>query len=116
MTPACEAIIPCPVALDVRANLHTFLFGPRASVSIGKIRSFAHALFGAGRLNANNSSGTSIPFSTSDTSFATAIGGGLDYKLIKGIAWRFQGDYLRTSFFSSAQNNVRISTGIVFNF
>ena len=116
VSPACEAIIPCPVTFDVRANLHTFLFGPRASLSIGKIRPFAHALFGAGHVSANNSSGSSFPFSTSDTSFATAIGGGLDYKLIKGIAWRFQGDYLRTSFFSSTQNNVRISTGIVFNF
>ena len=55
-------------------------------------------------------------FSNSDTSLATAIGGGLDYKLIKGIAWRVQGDELHTRFFGGGQNNFRFSTGIVFRF
>ena len=52
----------------------------------------------------------------SDTSFATALGGGIDYKIIRPVAWRFQGDYVQTRFFGATQNNVRISTGIVFRF
>jgi opacity protein-like surface antigen len=115
-TPACEAIIPCPTPFDVRANLHTYLFGPRASVSIGRIRPFAHALFGVSHVSAHGSGSGGVSISGSDTSFSTAIGGGLDYKLIKGIAWRFQGDYLQTRFFSNKQNNFRFSTGIVLNF
>jgi len=54
--------------------------------------------------------------SASDTSFGTAIGGGLDYKLIKGVAWRFQGDALHTHLFGAGQNNLRLSTGLVLRF
>ncbi len=88
---------------------NNFLFGPRVSVSVGKFRPFAEALFGGAHVNLNNGGG-------SDTSFATAIGGGLDYKIIRPIAWRFQGDYVQTRFFDTTQNNVRISTGIVLRF
>jgi hypothetical protein len=77
-------------------------------VSVGKFRPFAEALFGAGHVNAG--------FAGSDTSFATGLGGGLDYKIIKPIAWRFQGDYVQTRFFGGTQNNVRFSTGIVLRF
>ena len=88
---------------------HNFLFGPRVSFSVGKFRPFAEALFGAAHVDANNGVG-------SDTSFATALGGGLDYKIIRPVAWRFQGDYVQTRFFGATQNNVRLSTGIVFRF
>lgn len=86
-----------------------FLFGPRVSVSVAKFRPFAEALFGAAHVDANGGVG-------SDTSFATALGGGLDYKIIPLLAWRFQGDYVQTRFFGTTQNNVRISTGIVLRF
>ena len=46
----------------------------------------------------------------------SAIGGGLDYKLIKGVAWRAQMDSIHTHFFGSAQNDLRFSTGILFRF
>lgn len=84
------------------------LFGPRVSVSAGKFRPFAEALFGAGHVSLNGGG--------SDTSFATALGGGLDYKIIRPIAWRFEGDYVQTRFFGTTQNNVRLSTGIVLRF
>ena len=51
-----------------------------------------------------------------DTSFADAFGGGFDYRLFRPLAWRLQGDYVQTRFFGETQNNVRISTGIVFRF
>jgi hypothetical protein len=88
---------------------YNFLFGPRVSVPVGKFRPFAEALFGGSHVSLSNDLG-------SHTSFATAIGGGLDYRLIRPIAWRFQGDYVQTRFFSTTQNNVRISTGIVLRF
>jgi hypothetical protein len=88
---------------------HNYLFGPRVSFSVKKFRPFAEALFGAAHVDVNNGYG-------SDTSFATALGGGLDYKIIKPVAWRFQGDYVQTRFFGGTQNNVRISTGIVLRF
>jgi opacity protein-like surface antigen len=86
-----------------------FLFGPRVSFSVGKFRPFVEGLFGGAHVDANNGA-------ESDTSFATAVGGGLDYKLIRPVAWRFQGDYVQTRFFATTQNNLRLSTGIVFRF
>ncbi|MGC1223452.1 MAG: hypothetical protein WA872_16880 [Candidatus Sulfotelmatobacter sp.] len=79
------------------------------SFSVGKFRPFAEGLFGGAHVNVNNGVG-------SDTSFATALGGGLDYKIIRPVAWRFQGDYVQTRFFGTTQNNVRLSTGIVLRF
>jgi len=87
---------------------HNFLFGPRVSASVGKFRPFAEALFGGSHISSD--------FSGSDTSFATALGGGLDYKIIRPVAVRFQADYVQTRFFSTTQNNVRISTGLVLRF
>jgi hypothetical protein len=87
---------------------HTFVFGPRVSISVGKIRPFAHYLVGAGHI--------SIDDGGSDTSFTQAVGGGLDYKLIPLIAWRFQGDFLQTRYFGTKQDNFRFSTGIVLHF
>ena len=109
-------IIVCPAQVPVcgpstfSANVaeHNYLFGPRVSVPVGKLRPFGEAFFGAGHVNAN-AGGT-------DTSFATALGGGLDYRLIRILAWRIQGDYVQTRFFSTHQNNVRFSTGIVVRF
>ena len=95
----------------------TVLFGPRVSVPVGKFRPFAEALFGAAHTNA--SQGSSLPdnfVQPRDTSFATALGGGLDYKIIRPIAIRIEGDYLQTRFFGTSQNDVRISMGIVFRF
>ena len=112
---------PCPVvpvgsgggdyscSFNADVTEHNFLFGPRASFSVGKFRPFAEVLFGAAHVDANNGVG-------SDTSFAAAVGGGLDCKIIRPVAWRFQGDYVQTRFFGATQNNIRLSTGIVFRF
>jgi hypothetical protein len=108
---ACPIGVPSCSVSSVRARVHTVLFGPRVSIPVGRFTPFAHALVGLGHV-----SNTSNSVSVSDTSFATAIGGGLDYKLIKGLAWRVQGDALSTHLFNNTQNNFRFSTGIVFHF
>lgn len=96
----------CPT--NIHTHIDNFLFGPRASVSVGSWRPFAEALFGVGHISTNGLG--------SDNSFATALGGGLDYKIIRPIAVRVQLDYVHTSLFSSTQNNVRVGTGIVVRF
>jgi|HubBroStandDraft_1064217.scaffolds.fasta_scaffold00013_108 opacity protein-like surface antigen len=105
--------ITCPVGpcAPVSASIteHNFLFGPRVSFSAGKFRPFAEALFGGAHINIGSGVG-------SDNSFATAVGGGLDYKIIRPVALRLQGDYVQTRLFGTTQNNVRLSTGIVFRF
>ena len=111
--------IACPVGVtacgpgigSASAHIYQAMFGPRLSVPVGKFRPFAEFEIGVGHVNNTNAFGFG-----SDTSFATAVGGGVDYKIVRPIAWRFQGDYVRTKFFSQTDNNLRLSTGIVFRF
>jgi hypothetical protein len=91
----------------VSSSLHTFLFGPQVSWP-SRVSPFAHVLIGGARLGAGG---------LSTTSFASAIGGGIDTRIGHGLSWRIiQGDYLLTRFGSTTQNNVRVSTGVVFRF
>jgi opacity protein-like surface antigen len=115
-----SGICPTPVGslpggcvLSVNASVHenNYLFGLRGSFSVGKIRPFAEAMVGASHLS-EGASGLSI----SDTSFAEALGGGLDYHLIPLLSWRVEADYLQTHRFTANQNNFRVSTGLVFRF
>jgi len=108
------SLCPVPVCLPplhLHDSEHNFVLGPRVSVGLGHFRPFAHALFGGAHVKIDGTG-----FSTTDTSFATALGGGLDYRIAGPLEWRFQGDYLQTRFFSSKQNNYRLSTGIVLAF
>jgi hypothetical protein len=101
----------CVVINSGSVSEHNFLVGPRASFTVGKFRPFVHALIGGAHIT-ESASGSS----NSSTSFAYALGGGLDYHLVPLISWRIQADALQTRFFSNTQNNVRISTGIVVHF
>jgi Outer membrane protein beta-barrel domain len=101
--------IPGPCAITtVNSHLDNFLLGPRVSVSIGKIRPFAQAEVGVAHVNTNGFG--------SDTSISSGVGGGIDYSFFHLLGWRIQVDYLHTHLFSAPQNNVRISTGLVFHF
>jgi opacity protein-like surface antigen len=114
---------------------YSFLFGPVVSYRTSKFTSFAHALFGVNRLNtdATTAGGVLSPAIT-DSAFAMGLGGGADVRLTRSISLRLgQLDYLYTrhdpfvlanSLFGSDQlagvanhqNNLRFSSGIVFNF
>lgn len=97
--------------VDERDRVESYLFGPRVSFSVGKIRPFAHVLIGAAKLHVSADG-----FSNSETDFADAIGGGIDYKLIPRVSWRVQADALQTHFFGERQNDARLSTGLVVKF
>jgi opacity protein-like surface antigen len=105
------------------ANAHELevLFGPRLSISVGKFTPFAEVMFGAAHVNLGGSAvssqfDTRSSLSNSNTSFASAYGGGIDYKILRIVALRVEADYVRTQFFSTSQNNLRLSTGIVLRF
>ena len=87
---------------------HNFLFGPRVSATIGSVRPFAELMIGAGHIG--------IDRGPSDTSFANAVGGGVDYRVAGPVAVRGQLDWINTRFFSHGQNDWRFSTGIVLHF
>ena len=97
--------------INVNASMHTVVFGPRVSVPILKFTPFGEALFGVSHV-----SGSTSGYSNSDTSFAEVLGGGVDYRLVRGIGLRLEGDFLQTRFFDRTQNDFRLSTGVVLHF
>jgi len=112
----------CTAPTTASANAHQYeaMFGPRVSFPAGKFRPFAEFEVGVGHVT-TNPSGTVAAANLilgfgSDTSYATALGGGLDYKIFSHVAWRLEGDYVRTHFFGTAQDNYRFSTGIAVHF
>jgi opacity protein-like surface antigen len=109
--PPCDVPVgsgPGTCITNINFTEHNYLFGPRASFSIGKVRPFAEVMIGAGHVHVNGGD--------SDTAFATAVGGGMDYKFYHLLALRVEGDYIHTDLFNIPQNNVRISTGLAFHF
>lgn len=100
--------IPVGGVSHISASRYTVMFGPRVSLPIGRYTPFVHALLGVGHEN----SGAGL----SDTSFADAIGGGLDFKIVKGLAARVQIDNLQTRFYGGHQDHVRAGGGIVIRF
>src|SRR5215469_12459095 len=108
--PTCAVSVGVPQGCVVNNNFteHNYLFGPRVSASVGKIRPFAEVLIGAGHIHVNGGG--------SDTAFATAVGGGIDYKFFHLLGLRVEGDYIHTDLFNIPQNNVRISTGLALHF
>jgi len=97
--------------INVNASMHTVVFGPRLSVPIMKFTPFGEALFGVSHV-----SGSVTGYSNSDTSFAEVLGGGVDYRLVRGTGLRLEGDFLQTRFFGRTQNDFRLSTGVVLHF
>ena len=100
-------------------SFYSYLFGPRVSVKLGKFRPFAEALFGVAYQNVHVDEFQP----TTDTHFATAYGGGLDYRITRRFAWRVEADYVGSRLFprlqaspdsKPVQHNFRFSTGLVF--
>jgi len=83
-----------------------------------RMRPFAHALFGASLFRGFTSDlrpASNVYTFDDATSFATALGGGLDLRVSKRIDVRLiQFDYTPTFFGSGRQDNFWISAGIVF--
>jgi hypothetical protein len=100
---------PFPSTFTVTGHEYEVLFGPRVSVPIGKLTPFGEVFVGVAHISSGG-------FNPTNTSWATALGGGFDYRLVRLVALRVEGDYVRTNFFSTSQNNIRLSTGIVVRF
>jgi opacity protein-like surface antigen len=100
-------------------TLSTYLFGPRVSYRhFNRITPFGEVLFGVAH------TGTALlGTGNSQNAIAMTVGGGVDYRLNGHFSLRpAQVDYLLTRFnefnntSTQTQNNLRVSTGIVFRF
>lgn len=99
-------------------HLNTYLFGPQLRIP-GPISIFGHALIGDAHESIHSGFSSSGLFTSGpkQNSFATALGGGLDMHLLPFVSVRLiQVDYLFTHFNSKAQNQPRISAGLVVHF
>jgi opacity protein-like surface antigen len=114
--------------VDANGSAYTYTFGPRFSYRrYERFTPFAQALFGGAHATAVTISGCSgfpgcAPLDSAN-SFAALLGAGFDIKITRHVALRLvQADYLLTHSFSNVvpekgwQNNVRLSSGIVFRF
>ena len=96
-------------------HIYTYMFGPEYKMGTDKGALFVHGLLGFAHDSvSSNFQGTT--FSVSDNAFATALGGGYDWRASDALSIRlFQADYLITRFGSQTQNNIRLSFGITFH-
>lgn len=107
-----------PPALG-NSTVSTYLFGPRVSLTrYGRVTPFGQILVGVA-----HSGSRYLTAGGSQTPFATAIGGGLDWRWTNHIRVRAaEVDYLLTHFSevnnrnTQVQNNLRVSSGLVFRF
>ena len=118
---------PSTVA-DSSGTAFTYLFGPRLSFrGHDRITPFAQALFGGMHASevtlSSGCSGAGCTPLPVENSFAMTIGGGLDVKVHHHLAIRIiQAEYLMTRFenlttgTAATQNDMRLSSGIVFRF
>ena len=101
-----------PQSVNVTGHEQEYLVGPRLSVPVGSCDPVCRVHVWSRLISTPVERCLALPILRSPT----AVGGGLDYRLIKPVAVRVEGDYLRTNFFSTNQNNLRLSAGIVLRF
>ena len=97
------------------SSIYTFMGGPRATLRHGRFEPYAQVLIGGSHLsNSRVQQGTGR---ASTNSFAAAVGGGVDLKVVHHFAIRLiQVDYLLVHSGGATENNLRLSTGFVFRF
>ena len=101
---------------DVDADLHQFLGGVefKDNAKETKVKPFAHVLAGVGhaRLDANNATDS---FEESETGFAAAFGGGVDFRINDRVDFRaVQFDYNPIRDNGQTSHNFRVGIGIIF--
>ncbi|MFB3916784.1 MAG: outer membrane beta-barrel protein [Terriglobales bacterium] len=134
--PLAAPLVPSGDVVHDSTRIHTFLFGPKFTKRGKKLSPYAQVLFGLahGAMNASVNGGPSTELLSDDT-LGISFGVGLDAHFTRRLSLRVgQLDLLHTGFdfrpvaglaglpenttinASSSQNNLRFSTGMVFNF
>lgn len=102
--------------LNLKVNQHeySFLFGGKVlfDVKDEKWTPWAHLLLGV----AHQGFSSNVAANNSDSSFAWALGGGIDYHITNNVAARGKVDLYHTSYFSSGDTHARYGFGLVYNF
>lgn len=92
-----------------------YMIGPQYAWRHDKSKFFVHGLIGKGQNRVNITVGTQTYFESVGRAFAG--GGGFDWDWSPRFTFRVvQADYLNTSTFGKSQNDIRVSTGVIFHF
>ncbi|HEX8291643.1 MAG TPA: outer membrane beta-barrel protein [Pyrinomonadaceae bacterium] len=103
-------------SFDVDANLHQFLGGVefKDNARETKVKPFAHVLAGVAHARAEVDNAT-VSFDESETGFAAAVGGGIDFRLSDRVDFRaVQFDYNPNRANGETSHNFRIGIGFIF--
>jgi opacity protein-like surface antigen len=102
------------VAVNTDASFNSLGFGPRFSYRRNeRLTPFAHFLLGLARGKWEGAPSVS----GEETSFATALGGGLDARVTEHFSIRMiQAEHVRTRFGPTPENHIRLATGALFSF
>jgi len=91
-----------------------YMMGPQYNWRRDKSKFFLHGLVGKGQNRVNITVGTQDHFESSGLAFAA--GGGFDWDASPRFSLRVvQADYLNTDTFGKNQNDIRVSTGVIFH-
>ena len=115
---------PASVLAVEDGTVFTYLLGPRLSFrKYDRVTPFAQILFGGIHASQETICPSCAPILPAENSFAMTAGGGLDVKVHHHLAIRIiQAEYLMTNFEDrttgkgATQNDMRLSSGIVFRF
>jgi hypothetical protein len=113
-----HSLSTCENITNLSCSDTSYMFGPRFKFgkSSSRITAFVHGLAGEDNATLVYNQGT-----VSDTSFAFAVGGGVDYWITRHIGAQlgpadfFWTQHLKT-YDAPSQNNIRVSGGIIFRF
>lgn len=94
-------------------TVYNYMLGPQYALRKDKSKFFVHGLFGKAQNTVNIA--TSIRSGFESVGHAFAAGGGYDRDLTPRLTFRVQADYLNTHSFGATQNDIRVSTGLVFH-
>jgi hypothetical protein len=94
-------------------TVYNYMLGPQYALRRDKSKFFVHGFFGKAQNTVNIATSISNGFESVGRAFAA--GGGYDRDLTPRFTFRVQADYLNTSTFGATQNDIRVSTGVVFH-
>jgi len=99
------------------SHLHVFdyMIGPQYAWRFEKSKVFVHGMFGKGQNTVDVANGTLN--SIKGVGRAVAAGAGFDWDFNSRFTIRVvQADFINTNTFGTSQNDIRVSTGLVFHF
>ena len=94
---------------------YMYVVGPQYKWEVSRFQIIGHGLFGKAQARVRKAGSTFAE--PSDPSRAVLFGGEVDMPLNGRFTWRMvQADYVVTSAFDGTQDNLRLSTGLIFRF